>query len=113
MPTLAAAAAGALTTGREGDMALLKCSECGSQVADKAWTCWKCGAPVLSEEERPVATTPQRSKAAKANLAIAAILVLLGIGSWVVGNPAWGVGLVGLGLIWGLVTRIYGWRRYG
>jgi len=94
-------------------MALLKCSECGSQVADKAWTCWKCGAPVLSEGERPVAATPQRSKAAKANLAIAAILMLLGIGSWVVANPAWGVGLVGLGLIWGLVTRIYGWRRYG
>ena len=94
-------------------MALMKCSECGSQVSGDAWTCWKCGAPVLAEAERPVATTPQRDKAAKANLGIAAILVFLGVGSWVAGNPAWGVGLVGVGLIWGLVTRIYVWRRYG
>jgi hypothetical protein len=93
-------------------MALVKCSECGSQVADKAWTCWKCGAPVLSEEERPVAATPQGGRAAKANLTIAAILILLGIGSWVAGNPFWGVGLFGLGLIWWLVTRIYArWRH--
>lgn len=54
----------------------------------------------------------QTGKGAKANLAIAAILILLGIGSWVAGNPFWGVGLFGLGLIWWLVTRIYAWWRY-
>ena len=93
-------------------MAWVKCTDCGSQVSANAWTCWKCGAPVLSEEQPPVVTTQQTGRGAKANLAIAAILMLLGIGSWVAGNPFWGVGLVGLGLIWWLVTRIYAWWRY-
>jgi hypothetical protein len=92
-------------------MAYTKCTECGSQVSDQAWTCWKCGAPVVSEEQWPIVTTQQTGKGAKANLAIAAILILLGTGSWVAGNPFWGVGLFGLGLIWWLVTRIYArWR---
>lgn len=34
-------------------MALIKCTECGTEVSDKASTCVKCGAPV----QRPVATT--------------------------------------------------------
>lgn len=36
-------------------MALIKCSECGNQVSDKATTCPHCGAPV---EVTPVATAP-------------------------------------------------------
>jgi hypothetical protein len=93
-------------------MAVVKCTECGSEVSDQAWTCWKCGAPVVPEDW-PVVTTQQTGKGAKANLAIAAILILLGIGSWVAGNPFWGVGLLGLGLAWWLVTRIYARRRCG
>jgi hypothetical protein len=93
-------------------MALVKCTECGSEVSDQAWTCWKCGAPVVPEEW-PVVTKQPRGKSAKANFAIAAILILLGIGSWVAGQPFWGVGLVGLGLAWWLATRIYAWRRCG
>jgi len=93
-------------------MAFTKCTECGSQVSDQAWTCWKCGAPVVSDEQWPVVTTQQTGKGAKANLAIAAILILLGIGSWVAGNRFWGMGLFGLGLIWWLVTRIYAWWRH-
>jgi hypothetical protein len=81
-------------------------------VSDQAWTCWKCGAPVVPEEW-PVVTKQRRGKGAKANLAIASILILLGIGSWVAGQPFCGVGLFGLGLAWWLATRIYAWRRYG
>jgi hypothetical protein len=94
-------------------MAYTKCTECGSQVSDQAWTCWKCGAPVVPEEEWPAVTTQQTGKGAKANLAIAAILILLGVGIWVAGNLFWGVGLFGLGLAWWRATRICAWRRYG
>jgi hypothetical protein len=91
-------------------MAVVKCTECGSEVSDQAWTCWKCGAPVVPEDW-PVVTAQQTGKGAKANLVIAAILILLGIGSWVAGNPFWGVGLLGLGLVWWLVTGIHAWWR--
>jgi hypothetical protein len=93
-------------------MALAKCTECGSEVSDQAWTCWKCGAPVLPDEQWPVVATQQTGKRAKANLAIVAVLMLLGIGSWVAGNLFLGVGLFGLGVVWWLVTRIYARRRH-
>jgi hypothetical protein len=93
-------------------MALAKCTECGSEISDQAWTCWKCGAPVLPEAW-PVVTARHEGKGAKAHLAIAAILMLLGIGSAVAGEPFWGAGLFGLGLVWWLATRIHARRRHG
>ncbi|MDD2371541.1 MAG: zinc-ribbon domain-containing protein [Firmicutes bacterium] len=46
-------------------MALIKCSECGNEVSEKATSCPKCGSPILANEESDL--TEQQMKATKEN----------------------------------------------
>ena len=60
-------------------MALIKCSECGRQVSDKAESCPQCGAPIASALETEAAgiklrTIQQTSKRLKTHILISAVL---------------------------------------
>lgn len=64
-------------------MALITCSDCGTQVSDRAAACPKCGGPIDSTAQ-PHVTQPEKgsSGAGKAILAVvgALLLILLVIG---------------------------------
>lgn len=66
-------------------MALINCTECQGQVSELAKSCPHCGAPIKdivdtgSEGER-LTTTQVTSKALKEKVAIAYIIMLIGIG---------------------------------
>ena len=71
-------------------MALIKCSECGNDVSDKANSCPKCGAPinVAVSQVQPIIVTAPKSR----SLAIILALFLggLGIHKFYLNRPGWG-----------------------
>src|SRR5690242_1893112 len=72
-----------------GSMALIKCSECGNDVSDKAAACPKCGNPIATVHaqapaavaitEVPVTAIEQTGKEYKAQMLMASILAGLGL----------------------------------
>lgn len=60
-------------------MALIKCTECGHEVSDKATSCPNCGCPIIGSEEKP----PKKSKS-KWVLAIVIVVtvVVVAVGCW-------------------------------
>ena len=103
-------------------MALIKCSECGNSVSDKAVTCPHCGAPISRAKETAAAgqaltTVQQTSKKLKAELLLAIGLASFGfLLLWLEGSSsqygAIGGGLAAVGLLWFLITRIRIWWHH-
>lgn len=61
-------------------MALIKCSECGKEISDKATICPSCGAPNLSERiEEVVRTTTYGPFFKRWQIAVAAIILAVGV----------------------------------
>lgn len=64
-------------------MALIKCSECGKEISDKASACPSCGAPIEKEEQKkepPKPVTKKKTpfnKGTKTGIAIAVIAVAI------------------------------------
>ena len=73
-------------------MALIKCSECGHMISDRAKACPKCGAPINASNQETDAfnqglndkceTREQRNKLALVAIIALVLLGLLGIGGW-------------------------------
>ncbi len=60
-------------------MALLKCTECGHDVSDKAASCPNCGCPIICSEENP----PKKSKSKWVlAIVIAVAVVAVAVGCW-------------------------------
>lgn len=59
-------------------MALIKCSECGSEVSDKAAACPKCGNPINEIEPPREATTKTTSSGALAKF-IGFMMIVIGM----------------------------------
>lgn len=57
-------------------MALIKCSECGNEVSDKAASCPKCGNPVAATSEKPERVRTAEDSALTRNRGCADLLVL-------------------------------------
>ena len=55
----------------------MKCRQCGTEIADKAIICYRCGAATTDPLRAPVALKPRRSRIF--SLVLAALLVLLGL----------------------------------
>lgn len=112
-------------------MALIQCSECSSQVSDKAAVCPKCGAPISDAPAAratgsPVTTTQQTSKRLKGHQLIAFGLIVAGTvsmcsstasvskgGGAVSTGAVVGVLLFLVGGIWYLVARFRTWWHHG
>ena len=112
-------------------MALIKCSECGRQVSDKAESCPQCGAPIASALETEAAgaklrTTQQTSTRLKTHILISAILFWAGIVGIIVvvqsasrGRvpPSPIVSMIAIlmiftGLVWYAVTKLRVWWHH-
>ena len=52
----------------------MQCRNCGAEIADKALICYRCGTATTEAKYRPAAS--RRSRARRAPLAIAVILLL-------------------------------------
>ena len=112
-------------------MALIKCSECGREVSDKAESCPQCGAPIASALETEAAgiklrTIQQTSKRLKMQILISAALFWGGI-VWmiVVASSASRAGvppsrvatviatlMILAGLVWYVVTKLRVWWHH-
>jgi predicted nucleic-acid-binding Zn-ribbon protein len=106
----------------EGDitMALIKCSECGYEVSDKATACPKCGNPVATARDvaatgRPLTTTQATAKRFKGQQLLAAGLCAVGIILLVSGGEGgvWGTLLLVAGFAWFLLARVIAWWHHG
>lgn len=95
-------------------MALIACTECGTQISDKAAACIKCGAPVKPPAgKQPLVTTQQTSKGFKAAQAVGVIMMVAGAIAVPAGSPAVAsVGLFG-GLVVYLAARAGAWWHNG
>lgn len=71
-------------------MALIKCSECGKEVSDKASSCPGCGAPIggAVQQQQPIVVTAPKSRSLAAVLAL--FLGGLGIHKFYLNRPGWG-----------------------
>lgn len=63
-------------------MALIKCSECGNEMSDKAMACPKCGYPINSSNEVKLSSVPERKpldmgKVKKIGIIVAIVLVVI------------------------------------
>jgi len=96
-------------------MALIACTECNSQISDKAAACPKCGAPTSSK--KGVVTTQQTSKVFKIFQIVGVLMVIAGVvncsGTPTGGDPFGTVGLLLLGLVVFIGARIGAWWRNG
>ena len=87
-------------------MALVKCSECGKDVSDKAAACPGCGAPLLTAAGTPVTVnkTVRVVRAGQRWEVIGAVLVIGGLIAAIAGAG----GLAWLVLIIGFVVFVIG-----
>ncbi len=90
-------------------MSLIKCSECGKEISDKAESCPNCGNPVINAsesvfKEAPVVTIQQTYKKWKAVKLISWIVVIIGIMS--LGGSEAGKALGGMLIFFGIIGLI-------
>lgn len=93
-------------------MALIKCSECGKEVSDKAATCPQCGNPLGKENPSTVVTIQQTYKKWKATKLIGIGLIVIGILSINANEVVAGM-LMFLGLVVLVSARIGAWWTNG
>jgi DNA-directed RNA polymerase subunit RPC12/RpoP len=86
-------------------MALIKCSECGKDVSDKAASCPNCGAPLLSavrEPHKPVCVV----RAGWRWEAIGALLVIGGLIAAIAGAGEYGWFALIVGFVIFIIGRV-------
>ena len=89
----------------------MQCRTCGTEIADKAIVCFRCGAATTDPVRRPAPVS--RGRNPLISLAIAAVLVLLGLylgqASRTAAEPGWlqmGAGALVLAAAAVLIVRI-------
>jgi predicted membrane channel-forming protein YqfA (hemolysin III family) len=105
-------------------MALIKCSECGTEISDKAAVCVKCGAPTAAAPAGgsiiEVAPRRQAGKQPKALQLIGFLVLAFGV-VLAVSDAKSGKGLLNgvgpalilLGLVLYAVGRVSAWWKHG
>ena len=104
-------------------MALIKCTECGNEVSDKATSCPKCGAPIAGLSiGTSTQTIEQTSKKLKAQYAIAGVLFFIGLvwlifGAMYAAQTNQSMSLIPIILlvgstVWAIVTKIRIWWHH-
>ena len=59
----------------------MKCRSCGTEIADKAIVCYRCGTGTTEPVRKPAAISPRRSPLTWIVLAI--VLIAAALGAWV------------------------------
>jgi uncharacterized membrane protein YvbJ len=55
----------------------MQCRNCGTEIADKALICYKCGAPTADAKYQPPALRPRRSRSGLLTTVLALVLLLV------------------------------------
>ena len=55
----------------------MRCRNCGTEIADKALVCYRCGSPTTEAKYRPYQAPRRRSRSIIVVVAIAAALLVL------------------------------------
>jgi uncharacterized membrane protein YvbJ len=104
-------------------MALVKCSECGKQVSDKASACPGCGSPIGGAAAgTPINTIQKTSKKLKAQQLIAGIIFSVG-GISLIFNGCYAaktnssmspvpIIMTAIGLVWYFVVKMRIWWHH-
>jgi len=66
----------------------MTCKNCGTQIADKALICYRCGQPTFEAQRQPAALTPAGQSFIRRFFLPTLVLVLIGI----FGVTAWNLG---------------------
>ena len=104
-------------------MALVKCSECGKQVSDKASACPGCGAPISAAGAgTPIQTMQKTSKKLKAQQLLAGVFFTFGIFAIIFNgvyasheNTSMSTGVIiffVIGLIWYISVKMRIWWHH-
>lgn len=104
-------------------MALVKCSECGNEVSDKASACPGCGAPIGGAGAgTPIQTIQKTSKRLKAQQLLAGILFSIGLIALIfngcyaaqTGSSMSPVPIImtALGIVWYMVVKMRVWWHH-
>jgi len=91
-------------------MALIKCSECGKEVSDKATACPFCGNPIHIEAIQNISLTKKKWKIYRI---VAVALVLVSGLAFLQNTPGLGILLIGLGFLVGIYASIGTWWTNG
>ena len=94
-------------------MALVKCSECGKEVSDKAAACPGCNAPFGKEGGVKRLTTTQRTaKSIKLQGLLSGIMMIVGV--FLISEDLYDLGTPTflIGFIWFIVNRIRKWWHH-
>lgn len=57
----------------------MKCRQCGTEIAEKALICYKCGTATTEAKFQPVRIGPRRSPVALVILVVLALLAVIGV----------------------------------
>lgn len=99
-------------------MSLIKCSECGHQVSDKAAACPNCGNPMaIPAVSKEVRTIQQTAKKYKAMQLIGFLIIIIGLLIAVTNQQnianMIGVGVIVLGGIVVVISKMLAWWNNG
>jgi zinc-ribbon domain len=100
---------------REPIMTLVKCSECGREVADRASSCPACGAPIQQVAKDPPKPEPpnviERTSKKWVGLELGgAGIVVIGLATTRLEGMFW-IGL--LAIVMGIAVALYAWWHHG
>ncbi|TNJ35901.1 zinc-ribbon domain and TM2 domain-containing protein [Prosthecochloris vibrioformis] len=87
-------------------MAIIKCSECGKDVSDKAKSCPNCGAPINENTANSKAIVVTAPKSRSLAVLLALFLGGLGIHKFYLNSPGWG--FIYLIFCWTFIPAILG-----
>lgn len=101
-------------------MSLIKCSECGKEISDKATVCPSCGNPITNKsetvlEEAPVVTIQKTYKRWKAVRLISWIFIIIGFISLGAGETGQALGAMTIffGVIGLIIAKLGAWWTTG
>jgi hypothetical protein len=67
----------------------MKCRNCGTEIADKAIVCYRCGTATTDPVRRPAQVRPNRSR--RVWLVILILLILLVLAAFGLRHPLFGI----------------------
>jgi hypothetical protein len=92
----------------------MTCKNCGTQIADKALICYRCGQATFEAQRKPASVSPRRRWWLSAEL-LGVVLIVLTLGALVSGYTStthpydyipWAVMAVGAVIVaWGVLAR--------
>jgi hypothetical protein len=67
------------------------CRNCGTEIADKAIVCFRCGAGTTDPVRKPAAIRPGRRRLGRLPLVLIVLLILLAVLAYVLGHSTFGI----------------------